>query len=622
MRTFLPSGTLQNTLAMHSICPSVLGSNGGHPSASQSFRLCARNFSFFLSCCFKFSASYFNLSISSWFRSLIASNSAFFALTFLLSFLICLSFDRIIFFGSISVIWKNKSVFHLACHLDFIINEYLASQLSIQMLFLVIHTLLTYFVKKSPLRHVQQLVGFRQYKEAKILLDKMINEKKDDAEILNLRATCELNLDMVAECLSDTEIIMNSDASELEKQNSYVTRSLLYIKTGELPLAEEYALKANNSHVVETINHLKELKQQYYHFTEQNRLEDSAVVLDQILLQSSLDINLITNRTEIAWKLQDYGNYSKYSHNFEKMYPKDSKIFYRNGIALLCNGTIEESILKFKNTLQMRNPPINCSIALKLADKITKIIAKIEQVDPLNQTQRKNQIESNDYQTLIDELNTSSLKFCTANDRLTQKVYLYTARLLRFKGEYEMAFDYLSELSQKYPKSYEFVFEKADIDLELHNYDSAIETYKEIQREYRMNLHAQEKIDAANLLKKRSFYVDHYAFLGLIRDRGLQTTVQQVKDAYRKVVRHWHPDRFRDPEKKKEAERMMRYINAAYDVLSDQRKKDLYDQGKDPYNPNDGKPEEFSDRFEDFFSNPDFFINNNRDGPLHIQIHV
>ncbi|WP_414530855.1 J domain-containing protein [Nodularia chucula] len=45
----------------------------------------------------------------------------------------------------------------------------------------------------------------------------------------------------------------------------------------------------------------------------------------------------------------------------------------------------------------------------------------------------------------------------------------------------------------------------------------------------------------------------------------------QVKQAYRKLVKIWHPDRFSDPQQKQEAEAKIKDINVAYNQLKSQQ---------------------------------------------------
>ena len=57
-----------------------------------------------------------------------------------------------------------------------------------------------------------------------------------------------------------------------------------------------------------------------------------------------------------------------------------------------------------------------------------------------------------------------------------------------------------------------------------------------------------------------------------------------VKRAYKKLARKWHPDK--NPENREEAEKMFHDIAEAYEVLTDPEKKRLYDAGEDPNDPN------------------------------------
>lgn len=62
---------------------------------------------------------------------------------------------------------------------------------------------------------------------------------------------------------------------------------------------------------------------------------------------------------------------------------------------------------------------------------------------------------------------------------------------------------------------------------------------------------------------------DHYAVLGVARD----ASADQIRDAYRKLAREYHPDRNKAPG----AEARFKEINAAHEVLSDPEKRKKYD---------------------------------------------
>ena len=104
---------------------------------------------------------------------------------------------------------------------------------------------------------------------------------------------------------------------------------------------------------------------------------------------------------------------------------------------------------------------------------------------------------------------------------------------------------------------------------------------------------------------------DYYQSLGVARD----ASAEEVKKAYRKLARKYHPDVSKEPD----AEARMKEVNEAYAVLSDPEKRAAYDQVGRGYQPGqDFRPPpdwdagfEFSERgfsgaeaadFSDFFS--------------------
>lgn len=68
-------------------------------------------------------------------------------------------------------------------------------------------------------------------------------------------------------------------------------------------------------------------------------------------------------------------------------------------------------------------------------------------------------------------------------------------------------------------------------------------------------------------------YQDYYEVLGV----GRNATEKEIKAAYRKLARKWHPD-LHTGKQKKEAEEKFKQINEAYEVLSDPDKRAKYDR--------------------------------------------
>ncbi|NDU72916.1 molecular chaperone DnaJ [Actinomadura sp. DSM 109109] len=68
---------------------------------------------------------------------------------------------------------------------------------------------------------------------------------------------------------------------------------------------------------------------------------------------------------------------------------------------------------------------------------------------------------------------------------------------------------------------------------------------------------------------------DYYATLGVRRD----ASADEVKKAYRRLARELHPDVNPDPE----TQERFKEITQAYEVLSDPKKREMYDLGADPF---------------------------------------
>ncbi len=69
---------------------------------------------------------------------------------------------------------------------------------------------------------------------------------------------------------------------------------------------------------------------------------------------------------------------------------------------------------------------------------------------------------------------------------------------------------------------------------------------------------------------------DYYKTLGVDK----KASAEEIKKAYRKLARRYHPDRNPDD---KQAEARFKEISAAYDVLSDPEKRKQYDSGSGPF---------------------------------------
>ncbi|KAI8974740.1 hypothetical protein BDB01DRAFT_853779 [Pilobolus umbonatus] len=112
-----------------------------------------------------------------------------------------------------------------------------------------------------------------------------------------------------------------------------------------------------------------------------------------------------------------------------------------------------------------------------------------------------------------------------------------------------------------------------------------------------------EDEDIKNLEKEleTSSSADYYGILNVSR----KASEEDIKDAYKKLCRFFHPDKYLDEEKKKVAESRFQVIQSAYEVLSDPSKRVIYDTyGEEGLNaswdigPRYKSPEELREEYE------------------------
>jgi molecular chaperone DnaJ len=102
---------------------------------------------------------------------------------------------------------------------------------------------------------------------------------------------------------------------------------------------------------------------------------------------------------------------------------------------------------------------------------------------------------------------------------------------------------------------------------------------------------------------------DYYQILGVEKT----SSPEEIKKSFRQLARKWHPDA--NPTNKEEAERRFKEISEAYEVLSDENKRKIYDQtGQVNFGSGSGNDagfkwqdfshfNDFSDIFDDIFRN-------------------
>jgi tetratricopeptide (TPR) repeat protein len=169
-------------------------------------------------------------------------------------------------------------------------------------------------------------------------------------------------------------------------------------------------------------------------------------------------------------------------------------------------------------------------------------------------------------------------RLCPPGSQIFAVVNGLSVKSLLAQGKSAQALERLNELIAHAPNSSELLLERAAILEKDRDLDGAMRDYQAVRRVDPRNKRAEEGIQKISKLQEKEKNVDFYEVLGV--KKGCSEA--DIKSAYKAQARKWHPDRVSDPAKKRNAERMMKNLNRAYDVLADRDKRRLYDQGVDP----------------------------------------
>jgi DnaJ family protein C protein 7 len=147
--------------------------------------------------------------------------------------------------------------------------------------------------------------------------------------------------------------------------------------------------------------------------------------------------------------------------------------------------------------------------------------------------------------------------------------------------------------NERYWKAY---MRRGNIYMALNMYEEAKYDYQRVKDNDHSNTDVHKLLEESKKEESKAKKRDYYKLLELDRNAG----ENEIRKAYKKLALKWHPDRNSESEEsQKMAEKMFRDINDAYSVLSDPKKKQMYDNGHDPLNPEESSGMDGGMHFQD-----------------------
>lgn len=217
-----------------------------------------------------------------------------------------------------------------------------------------------------------------------------------------------------------------------------------------------------------------------------------------------------------------------------------------------------------------------------------RIVKKIQDL----QKKSANAKEKGDHNTAVDLLR-KLIDTAHGNEPVITKTNFDLAESLRILKKYSDAKDAVKSCLAKNDNDGSAHRLMGHILMETESFDEAVHHFKRAVELIQGDRSVQEDLQKAEAALKQSKQKDYYKILGVPR----KASSKEIKKAYREQALMWHPDKHSGEEEKEKAEKQFQLVAEAYEILSDDEKRQAYDRGEDVLgnqggggNPHGGNP--------------------------------
>ncbi|KAJ3039653.1 hypothetical protein HDV00_011997 [Rhizophlyctis rosea] len=161
---------------------------------------------------------------------------------------------------------------------------------------------------------------------------------------------------------------------------------------------------------------------------------------------------------------------------------------------------------------------------------------------------------------------------------LKLKVYAYACQASGQTKKHAQALHWCDKTLELDSENYEALIYRGEARLSKEEYEPAMNDFQKAHNMNQQDSRPIEGYQKAQRLQRQASQKDYYKVLGVSRT----ATTRDIRKAYRKLSKEWHPDTASGEKTKEELEKKMSEINEAYEVLSNEELRQRFDNGDDP----------------------------------------
>jgi len=353
-------------------------------------------------------------------------------------------------------------------------------------------------------------------------------------------------------------------------------RANLLLKQGQFEIAHvdfENVLRKEPDnqdaiHGYATANEAWKLAEEAKYYSDMKDCSNAIELLTRLIETCPWDASLRRMRSNCYLDLGDDVHAISDLRFTTKLVTDDTDGYYRLSSLQYQLGELEESLREIRECLKLDPEHKYCFPLYKTLKKLDKL-----------------------YQEGVKAGESEQFSECTSDIKKALKVDPKIPRKVEFKlrkklcwchlkgGEGDLAVDHCTKALEIEEDS-DVICDRAEAYLLNDLFDQAIRDYQRVLEREEDNRRATEGQSRAKKLQKQSKKRDYYKILGVSRN----AKKPEIVKAYRKMAQKWHPDNFQG-EEQKAAQAKFIDIAAAKEVLTDPEKRQKFDNGEDPLDP-------------------------------------
>lgn len=284
---------------------------------------------------------------------------------------------------------------------------------------------------------------------------------------------------------------------------------------------------------------------------------------------------LLFRKADCEYRLNEFYESIATTGKLLKLEANNIEALELRGIAYFRLGELDAAQNHFRQGLKYDPEHKGCKDVYNIVKKILTNISKAEKA-----------MEKADYEVAAKNY-LAIIEAAPYNDALVPKYEMELAKAYKSMNKFKEARELITKMIDRDNNNVDAHQILGQIHLAEDEFEKAIFEFRKCQEIYnergQQSQSVEDDLRRAEAALKQSKQKDYYKILEV--SRGAKT--KEIKKKYRELALKWHPDKHSGDEEKEKAEKKFQEVAEAYEVLSDDEKRQKYDRGEEVF-PNQG----------------------------------